>query len=157
MIPALPEEYDTSMPLGAYYPSEMDKIRRQGAAGSDSARSHYPPHILAQQRTPTPRAQSYSTPQSSSSGLQQSQQAQQSNPSSSGQQQMSHPTPSDMLLIEEYQHPAMSVPGRTDSPSGQLPAQAYMGQANNPVAPHGPPVPATFASIMNAYPASNHE
>ena len=44
VIPALPEEYDTSLPIGAYYP------QRNEAADSDLPRglSYYPQHIIAQ-------------------------------------------------------------------------------------------------------------
>lgn len=50
MIPALPEEYDASMPIGAYYPSEREKLKREASVNPDTARgmSHYPQHILAQ-------------------------------------------------------------------------------------------------------------
>lgn len=44
VIPALPEEYDASLPIGAYYP------RRDEAAESELPRglSYYPQHIIAQ-------------------------------------------------------------------------------------------------------------
>lgn len=44
MIPALPEEYDASMPIGAYYP------KREASANPGVPRglSHYPQHIIAQ-------------------------------------------------------------------------------------------------------------
>ena len=44
VIPALPEEYDASMPMGAYYP------KREISANSGVPRglSHYPQHIIAQ-------------------------------------------------------------------------------------------------------------
>lgn len=44
VIPALPEEYDASMPLGAYYP------KREVSANLDVSKglSHYPHHIIAQ-------------------------------------------------------------------------------------------------------------
>lgn len=44
VIPALPEEYDASMPIGAYYP------KREVSANPSVPRglSHYPQHIIAQ-------------------------------------------------------------------------------------------------------------
>lgn len=44
VIPALPEEYDASMPIGAYYP------KREASANPGVPRglSHYPQHIIAQ-------------------------------------------------------------------------------------------------------------
>ncbi len=52
MIPALPEEYDSSTPIGAFYPSERDKLQKERAeeraASGEPPKSHYPPHIMAQ-------------------------------------------------------------------------------------------------------------
>lgn len=44
VVPALPEEYDASMPIGAYYP------KREASANPSVPRglSHYPQHIIAQ-------------------------------------------------------------------------------------------------------------
>lgn len=44
MIPALPEEYDSSMPLGAYYPKRDEQVDPSVPKGL----SHYPQHIIAQ-------------------------------------------------------------------------------------------------------------
>ncbi|KAH0585868.1 hypothetical protein H2248_007152 [Termitomyces sp. 'cryptogamus'] len=55
VIPALPEEYDSSMPIGAYYPTQSERERRAREAGGvpDSPRdisgnSHYPRHVHLQ-------------------------------------------------------------------------------------------------------------
>ncbi|KAF9016520.1 hypothetical protein BDZ89DRAFT_961858 [Hymenopellis radicata] len=52
VIPALPEEYDSSTPIGAFYPSERDKLQKERAeeraASGEPPKSHYPPHIMAQ-------------------------------------------------------------------------------------------------------------
>ena len=57
MIPALPEEYDASMPIGAYYP------KREASANPVVPRglSHYPQHIIAQ-------AEAQKNPQAKDSG-----------------------------------------------------------------------------------------
>lgn len=44
VIPALPEEYDASMPIGAYYP----KREVSATPGVPRGLSHYPQHIIAQ-------------------------------------------------------------------------------------------------------------
>lgn len=44
VIPALPEEYDASMPLGAYYPKRDTNPNPNVPRGM----SHYPQHIIAQ-------------------------------------------------------------------------------------------------------------
>lgn len=44
VVPALPEEYDTSMPIGAYYP----KREVSANPGVPRGLSHYPQHIIAQ-------------------------------------------------------------------------------------------------------------
>ncbi|KAF5317570.1 hypothetical protein D9619_013217 [Psilocybe cf. subviscida] len=44
VIPALPEEYDSSMPLGAYYPKRDEQVDTTVPKGL----SHYPQHIIAQ-------------------------------------------------------------------------------------------------------------
>ena len=44
VIPALPEEYDASMPIGAYYP----KREISANPGVPRGLSHYPQHIIAQ-------------------------------------------------------------------------------------------------------------
>lgn len=44
VIPALPEEYDASMPIGAYYP----KREVSANPGVPRGLSHYPQHIIAQ-------------------------------------------------------------------------------------------------------------
>jgi hypothetical protein len=57
VIPALPEEYDASMPIGAYYP------KREASAnlGVPRGLSHYPQHIIAQ-------AEAQKNPQAKDSG-----------------------------------------------------------------------------------------
>jgi len=49
VIPALPEEYDASMPIGAYYP------KREASANPNVPRglSHYPQHVIAQAEAPS--------------------------------------------------------------------------------------------------------
>ncbi|KAK0504292.1 F/Y rich C-terminus-domain-containing protein [Armillaria luteobubalina] len=49
VIPALPEEYDSSMPIGPYYPSTSEKLRREQLAvqAGQPRKSHYPPHVMA--------------------------------------------------------------------------------------------------------------
>ncbi|KAG6847972.1 hypothetical protein H0H93_004523 [Arthromyces matolae] len=54
VIPALPEEYDSAMPIGAYYPtaSELEKRKRETGVHaqppSSNGISYYPQHIIAQ-------------------------------------------------------------------------------------------------------------
>ena len=113
MIPALPEEYDASMPIGAYYP------KRDASSDPNVPRglSHYPQHIIAQaeaqnaQKLAAQRMQSQpiagpsgSNPPSSSSPQQTA------GPSQSAQP--GHPPmlvslggPTSELSIHEYQPP----------------------------------------------------
>jgi hypothetical protein len=44
VIPALPEEYDASMPIGAYYPRRNEAVDPTLSRGL----SYYPQHIIAQ-------------------------------------------------------------------------------------------------------------
>lgn len=50
VIPALPEEYDASLPIGAYYPSEQEKLKRDVTTNPNTPKglAHYPQHIVAQ-------------------------------------------------------------------------------------------------------------
>ncbi|KAJ7643811.1 F/Y rich C-terminus-domain-containing protein [Roridomyces roridus] len=55
VIPALPEEYDKAMPIGAYYPPKAAAAVGQDGKGEEAkGGSYYPPHILAQGKTTTP-------------------------------------------------------------------------------------------------------
>lgn len=45
VTPALPEDYDSTLPIGALYPSERDRLKQEA---SSSGLNHYPQHIIAQ-------------------------------------------------------------------------------------------------------------
>jgi hypothetical protein len=163
VIPALPEEYDSALPIGSYFPHDRDRgmIKRE-----DSSR-----------RIPGPAEGSTSAPQ-----LQPSPQHVQAGVT---QIVLPPPTTSETLTIQEYQPPTpkeyklkMSDSGspqfppsssqpqptrsyyRTRSDSGQSKSnsrsssqsvpQPYQSNSNSSTSTP-PPVPATFASIMNAY------
>ncbi|GLB38668.1 putative F/Y-rich N-terminus [Lyophyllum shimeji] len=161
VIPALPEEYDAAMPIGAYYPTDRDKRKRESTgtpeAPSPKGLAHYPQHIIAQAEAQRAQQQALQQAQQmgaqplkpeESSGLQQPQAAAAPPGQPSGAQvglpPLSGPGPAS---FHDYRPPqpatsAARTPRAAPAP-GALPAVAT-----------GPSVPATFASIMNAYPAS---
>ena len=47
VTPALPEDYDSTLPIGALYPSESDRMKRE-VNPSPRGLSYYPQHIIAQ-------------------------------------------------------------------------------------------------------------
>jgi len=47
VTPALPEDYDSTLPIGALYPSECDRMKRE-VNPSPRGLSYYPQHIIAQ-------------------------------------------------------------------------------------------------------------
>lgn len=110
VIPALPEEYDASMPIGAYYP------KRDTTSDPNVPRglSHYPQHIIAQaeaqkaQKLSTQRMQGQPTAGPSGSSASSTSSSQQSaGPSQPGQPPMlvSLGGPASELNIHEYQPP----------------------------------------------------
>ncbi|KAF5344885.1 hypothetical protein D9758_011562 [Tetrapyrgos nigripes] len=164
VIPALPEEYDHSMPIGAYYPTAQDRQKRDASAAPETPRTcHYPPHIMAQQRSTPPASQH---PQHSPSPA----------PPQPGTSQMHHPSPQGPPLNQPFpisqpmplsqataQHvPQMVLPHQPVGTPNGLHIQHYQpprpssGQAavfSTAAPPPIPPTPATIASIMHAYPA----
>ncbi|KAF9465260.1 F/Y rich C-terminus-domain-containing protein [Collybia nuda] len=187
VIPALPEEYDASMPIGAYYPSEREKLKRAGAnADAPRGMSHYPQHIIAQAEAERAQHQALAQSQAQQSNSQQAagQHSTDQQQQPGGAQTASTSSNSDPTNVQNYHQ---GGPSRNSSTSGNRgssnPAQSsrssseqphaaqsnsqsqpppggphhspYVGTANPPPAPPTsvPAVPATFASIMNAYPA----
>jgi len=126
VIPALPEEYDASMPIGAYYPSERDKLKREVSANPDLPRgmSHYPQHILAQAEAQ--RAQQQAVQQAKQQAQQLSQhqtqlavqQAQHQNTAST-QQNASLSTNPDINLQQEQVPPPGTERRSTRSTAGR--------------------------------------
>ncbi|KAF8895636.1 hypothetical protein BD779DRAFT_742650 [Infundibulicybe gibba] len=190
------------MPIGAYYPSKEEKLKREASQNPESPRgmSHYPQHIVAQAEAQRAQQQAIqqAQQQAQQSGQAQVQQPQQAPPAQKPQpaQQgltqivLPPPTTSETLNIQEYQPPAperrttrQSIAnsnaartasqspapgGRGARPTSRSPSvhqtrsnsrtqpqhSPYLANANAPASTATPPpVPATFASIMNAYPA----
>jgi len=109
VIPALPEEYDASMPIGAYYP------KREASANPGVPRglSHYPQHIIAQAKaqksqqlaTKQAKENGASAGSSLSSGPQQEGSTLSQNAAQSNHAQIALPPPSSSegLNIQHYQ------------------------------------------------------
>ncbi|KAK7462468.1 hypothetical protein VKT23_008070 [Stygiomarasmius scandens] len=139
VIPALPEEYDASLPIGAYYPSAYDRPKRDPGAVPDQPdqprHSHYPPHIMAQQHSPSP-------PQAASQG------------SVSPNQPV--PVSQPMSLPQTtVQHVPAPPPNGLHQPGTDTNGTAGADIPASPFAANGTPVngvgPTTIASIMSAY------
>ncbi|KAF7768307.1 hypothetical protein Agabi119p4_7550 [Agaricus bisporus var. burnettii] len=135
VTPALPEDYDSTLPIGALYPAERERLKRE-VATSPRGLNHYPQHIIAQAEA----------------------QVQRKEPSGgqiSGQQpNAGHPlVPSEVTLPVLNGH-AMphSSPGHLLGPGAVI--SSTQPSASAPPNTQGPSsVPATIASIMSAYPA----
>ena len=124
VIPALPEEYDASLPIGTYYPRRDEVVESELPRGL----SYYPQHIIAQaeaQRVTRPvRSQTQldspaeasgsfsAAPDSSSSSSEPLLQMQAAIPSTTID------TGSSSLLIQEYQpaHPVPSHESQSSNP-----------------------------------------
>ncbi|KAG6816817.1 hypothetical protein H0H87_002660 [Tephrocybe sp. NHM501043] len=147
VIPALPEEYDASMPIGAYYPTPRDKRKQEASNPVETPTpkgiSHYPQHIIAQAEAQ--RAQQHALQQAQQMAVQP---LQPTEPSGTNSQQPVPQPPApqidtSLMNFQEYRHPVTN-PGTSDGSTTE-------GTA--PPVTSSPPVPATFASIMNAFPA----
>ncbi|KAG6830578.1 hypothetical protein H0H92_016029 [Tricholoma furcatifolium] len=131
VIPALPEEYDSSMPIGAYYPTERDKRKRNipGAPAPTVPKgiSHYPQHIIAQ--------------------AEQQQQAHVPSPGEPlGSNLSSAPAPqidTSLMGLQTMQNADITSQSVDGSSTAQLGAGVMNAQTT-----------ATIVSIMNAYSAS---
>ncbi|KAF5377869.1 hypothetical protein D9615_006687 [Tricholomella constricta] len=159
VIPALPEEYDASMPIGAYYPTDRDKMRRtSGTPDTPSPKgiSHYPQHIIAQAEAQRAQQQALQQAQQigaqplkpgEGSGLQQLKGANQP----PGQQSLA------AMGFQEYRPQLATSADRTPSgPGASAAPSSYVPDGGPPPAAAGTTsVPATFASIMNAYPTTS--
>lgn len=129
VIPALPEEYDASMPIGAYYPSERDKLKREASANPDLPRgmSHYPQHILAQAEAQRAQQQAVQQAKQQAQQLSQhqtqlaAQQAQHQNTPSTSQQNVTPSTNPDMNLQQEQVPPPGIERRSTRSTAGRKP------------------------------------
>lgn len=159
VIPALPEEFDSTMPLGAYYPSQRERERERER---ERDRERY--RRTADDREPTPGSRSNPSPAPSLNGRSSPIKMDDYSPEHWTSNGASNGSP---MRLHSSQSPALP-PIRTESQSPALyrehssPSQSYMSgpQVNgsarsfeaNPTPPPPPPVPATFASIMNEYP-----
>ncbi|RDB14850.1 hypothetical protein Hypma_016380 [Hypsizygus marmoreus] len=170
VIPALPEEYDASLPIGAYQFTQ-DKLKRDATSTPESPRglAHYPQHIIAQAEAQRAQQQAL---QQASKGESSGQQQQLKGVSQAPVQQSvgGPPTGSESMGYQDYHHGAGrtirqapvggSAGGAAPGPShsqngGHLQAQgqhSYLPDGGAPASSTSPSVPATFASIMNAYP-----
>ena len=128
VIPALPEEYDSSLPIGDYYPTQSERERRIREAGGVpelsryiSGNSHYPRHVHLQAERLKDQT---------------SQQLREL--SASGQHQVAPQTPAQLVSSADRTLQVLDGPAT----GGNL-------QSSTDVTP----VAATIASIMNAFPA----
>ncbi|KAJ7160056.1 hypothetical protein C8R46DRAFT_905950 [Mycena filopes] len=173
VIPALPEEYDSHMLPGPYYPPRARVPTRE--EGEGPRQSHYPPHILAQ------AAQQQQQAQASGSGTKRTPTPQQQQPEyggaggESGRQVMppAHEQHANYYLPHTHSQPGAdaSAPGGPSgtpySPDAGYPQSNGGGPsyapANGGYSPTGGPSYAptsngngagnnSFASIMNAFP-----
>lgn len=131
VIPALPEEYDASMPIGAYYP------KREVSANQGVPRglSHYPQHIIAQAEA---------------------QKSQQSNGSASGGPSSSSRSQQDgrTLAQNATQSHHLQIPLAPASSSKGLNIQHYQPIQQTQAPSQGPQKRATKSSNTSAQSAS---
>ncbi|KAL4257628.1 Transforming growth factor beta regulator 1 [Pleurotus pulmonarius] len=141
VIPALPEDYDAAHPIGPYYPSVYEKMKRQKQADGDGAgdtpRSYYPPHLTGQASSSSENGGSDggapSPPPTASSSLRGKRKASAKSPNLQNEANDSANANSETRHIQSIQ----SLPYVTDP--------ALQGSTA---------VPAPFAAIMNAYTAA---
>lgn len=131
VTPALPEDYDSTLPIGALYPSECDRMKQE-VNSSPRGLSYYPQHIIAQAEAQ--RRQQSVPPQSDASVLDQSLLP------SSAVGSSSVTTCSNVRIGG----PTMLL-GQSQTTSGSTPP------ADVGVRPSSS-IPTTIAGIMNAYP-----
>ncbi|KAG6898410.1 hypothetical protein C0992_004121 [Termitomyces sp. T32_za158] len=140
VIPALPEEYETSLPMGAYYPTQSEREKRIREAGGVpeplrdiSGSSYYPRHVhLQAERLKDDVAQS-------------------GEPSASSQAASQTPTPSqidaNLMDMQDIRPQLATSADRTpQAPDGPGTGVAIRSSTN------AHPMAATIASIMNAFP-----
>ncbi|KAG6902616.1 hypothetical protein C0995_014222 [Termitomyces sp. Mi166 len=155
VIPALPEEYDSSLPIGAYYPTQSEREKRIREAGGIpetsnaddiSSSSYYPRHVhLQAERLKQQNMQQMDTHPSQQPG----------EPSASGQQQMPPQTPgpsqidTNLMNLQEFRAQLATSADRTQTLDGRgtgVSIQSGAGAA---------PLAATIASIMSAFPPAS--
>ncbi|KAF7422503.1 hypothetical protein PC9H_010659 [Pleurotus ostreatus] len=137
VIPALPEDYDAAHPIGPYYPSVYEKMKRQkqadGAGAADAPRSYYPPHLTGQASSSSENGGSDSgapsPPPTASS-------------SSRGKRKVSAKSPN------------LQNEANVDSDTRQIQNIQNMSYITDPALQGSTAVPAPFAAIMNAYSAA---
>jgi len=132
VIPALPEEYDASMPIGAYYP----KREVSANPGVPRGLSHYPQHIIAQaeaqksQQLATRQAKESGAsagPSSSSSSLHQGGSTLSQNATQHVQTAL--PPAGSSLNIQHYQ-PTQQVQGPSQGPGKRATRSSTNANAN---------------------------
>lgn len=140
VIPALPEEYDATMPIGAYFPADRDKLKRASALpGNPSPKglSHYPQHIIAQAEAQ--RAKQAALQQAQQMGVQPLQPGEASG--------------SGALHNQPDQSQSTALQGMPPSgPGYHQPTSSNDPTTSSGMLDGGAGMPATFASIMNAFP-----
>ena len=115
VVPALPEEYDASMPIGAYY------SKREASGGVPRGLSHYPQHIIAQaeaqksQQLATQQAKESASAGSSSSSPQRHEGNTLVQNTTQGNHALPAASSSKGLNIEYYQ-PSQQAPVQSQSP-----------------------------------------
>ena len=121
VIPALPEEYDASLPIGAYYPRKHETPNPNLPRGL----SYYPQHIIAQAETQTAGETTQVDPVAGPSGTVTPVSAPSSSSSSTFRPQLPQSTPQHTknagkkdFLIQEYR-PAARAPSKEAQPPNQ--------------------------------------
>lgn len=156
VTPALPEDYDSTLPIGALYPAERDRLKREASLNNPQGLRHYPQHIIAQAEAQ--RRQHTSTQGSPDIGQQ----------AAAPIHDQSHVPVVPLPLSPDAQLPVSNGHFGVPSPSNQSPATATpIAVPQDPSLSQSPPipvtnppnlraspsaVPTTIASIMNAYP-----
>lgn len=141
VTPALPEDYDSTLPIGALYPAERDRLKREAIANPRGL-NYYPQHIIAQ-------AEAQRKDQSGSQQI---------------AQQESPPIPESVLSPLDTRVAGPNGHVGTSPISGQPPGPAPIvpnAVSSQPPTACAPPslqgsptsVTPTIASIMSAYPA----
>ena len=119
VIPALPEEYDASMPIGAYYPKREASVN----PGVPRGLSHYPQHIIAQaeaQKSQQANGNTSVVPSSLSSSQQDGSMLAQNATQSNHSQLPSAPASSSKVLNIQHYQPVKQTQAPSQGPQKRV-------------------------------------
>ncbi|KAF5361091.1 hypothetical protein D9756_005101 [Leucocoprinus leucothites] len=139
VTPALPEDYDSTQPIGALYPSERERLRQEVNL-SPRGLSYYPQHIIAQAEAQRKQQSEPNAPVLDVSLLQASAVGP---PSTSAPGANGHISESTLLSGQPSTTPGLTQPQATPP----VPPTPDMNSQSSST-----PVPTTIAGIMSAYP-----